>query len=185
MAESFCFNKRQRFWVGEALEIAETQAGDFFQIDLKDVERFPYDLQTLAYLQGQEKTRQALAQVCKYEVRKREFSWHDRAKEFYRICLQDDRILQTVQCEAPSLLKPLLLYVITHEIIHVVRFSMDPPRFYLDAQEKGNEERSVHRITYEILRPLRDPQVGALLEHYRPWWEAETPEPYMPALDIF
>jgi hypothetical protein len=56
---------------------------------------------------------------------------------------------------------------------------------YLLAQEKGYEERSVHQMTYEILRPLRDSQVEALLERYRPWRERGGPEADMSLLDIF
>ncbi|MDP3040534.1 MAG: hypothetical protein Q8O18_11800, partial [Deltaproteobacteria bacterium] len=66
MAESLFFNRKQRLWVGEALEIAESLAEDYFQVSLENLEQFPYDLQTLANLQSQEKTRRALAQICKY-----------------------------------------------------------------------------------------------------------------------
>jgi len=170
MAESIFFDKRQSFWVGEALEIAETLAEDYFRVDLENVEHFPYDLQTLANLRDQEKTHHALAQVCKYEYHKREARLKLRGNEFYRICLQDDKILNTVRTETPSLLKPLLLYVVTHELIHVVRFIMDPNRFYLNPREKRIEERDVHRKTYELLSSVKDPEVGLLLERYRPWW---------------
>jgi hypothetical protein len=67
MAQSVSFNKKQRFWVGEALEIAETLARDSFQVDLEDFERFPYDLQTLANLKGQEIKRD---EAIDNEVRK-------------------------------------------------------------------------------------------------------------------
>ncbi len=171
MAESVFFDKRQRFFVGEALEIAETLAKDYLHVDLEDAERFSYDLQTLAYLRGLEKTHRALAQVCKYEYRKRDSSLEYRGKEFYRICLQDDKILKVIRTEPPSLLKPLILYVVAHELIHVIRFSMDPQRFYLDPKKKKAEERDVHRTTYEVLRFLKDPQIDVLLQRYRPWWE--------------
>ena len=69
MASSF-FNGQQRDWVGEVLGTAETLVGGHFRIDLADPERFPYDVRTLAALRRQEKTRKALAQVCKYEVRR-------------------------------------------------------------------------------------------------------------------
>jgi hypothetical protein len=170
MAESILFDKQQSFWVGEALEIAETLAEDYFRVDLENVEHFPYDLQTLANLRDQEKTHHALAQVCKYKYHKREARLKLRGNEFYRICLQDDKILNTVRTETPSLLKPLLLYVVTHELIHVVRFIMDPNRFYLNPREKRIEERDVHRKTYELLSSVKDPKVGLLLERYRPWW---------------
>jgi len=170
MAESLFFDKKQCNWVGEVLGIAETLAGNYFQVDLEDAERFPYDLQTLANLRRQEKTRRALAQVCKYEYQSTKTLFRGGGREFYRICLQDDKILNTVGTEGDSLLKSLLLYVVTHELIHVIRFSMDPKRFYLHSAEKKFEERDVHCKTYEILRSLRDPQVDRLLERYRPLW---------------
>ncbi|MBM4330774.1 MAG: hypothetical protein FJ117_06020 [Deltaproteobacteria bacterium] len=173
MPQSIFFDKRQRFLVGETLKIAETLAGDYFRINLEDIERFPYDLQTLANLKSQEKTRRALAQICKYEYHKKEPLWKFSINEFYRICLQDDKILDAARAEASSLplLKPLLLYVVTHELVHVIRFSQDPQRFYLKPAEKKVEEKNVHRMTYQILKPFSDPQVRVLLEKYRPWWE--------------
>jgi len=171
MASSLFFDKRQRFFVGEALETAETLAETYFQVDLKDSDRFPYDLQTLANLRGLEKTHRALAQVCKYEYRKKESPSKFQGREFYRICLQDHKILNTIRAETPTLLKPLLLYVITHELIHVIRFSMEPKRFNLSPGERRIEEGDVHRATYDLLKSFEDPQVGIMLERYRPWWE--------------
>jgi hypothetical protein len=176
MAESLFFNSNQRESVGEVLEKAETLVGGHFRIDLADPERFPYDVRTLATLRRQEKTRKALAQVCKYEVRReKEFARPGR-REFYRICLQDDKILNAIETEPPEMLKPLLLYVITHEIIHVARFSLEPGRFYLEPKEKGLEEKYVHRKTYEILKVFDAPHIEPLLERYRPWWGENQPE---------
>ncbi len=168
MASLVFFDKKQRFWVGEALERAEELAEGFFRVDLKDYGRFPFDLQTLAHLSGPEKTRQALAQVCKYEYGKKEFSRRAAKKSFYRICLQDDKILELASEENTALLKPLLLYVVAHELIHVIRFSMDPVKFHLSPGERHAEEKNVHRITYDLLRPIQDSKTEALLERYRP-----------------
>jgi len=187
MAESLFFNRKQRLWVGEALNIAESLAEDYFQVSLENLEQFPYDLQTLANLQSQEKTRKALAQICKYEYSKRTPPLKRGTKEFYRICLQDDKILNTVRAETSSLalLRPLLLYVVTHELIHVIRFSLDPQRFFLRPEEKRVEEEGVHRMTYELLKSFEDPQVGLWLERYRPWWEKYGPDAEMSVLDKF
>ncbi len=166
---SLFFDKKQRSWVKGALEIAETLAGDYFGVDLGDVDQFPYDLLTLENLQGMEKTQEALAQVCKYLYAKKRS--RGDGKEFYRICLQDDRILYTVRTELPASLQPLLLYVITHELIHVVRFSMDPVKFHFRLHERKSEEKIVHRITYECLKSCKDAQLDDLLERYRPLWD--------------
>lgn len=171
MAESIFFNKRQRFWVGEALQLAEGLTGEYFMVDVRDSRRFPYDLRTLANLQEQEKTRRALAQVCKYQSREGSFAVPVARKEFYRICLQDNRILRTAKKDDPLLLRPLLLYVMTHELIHVVRFSMEPQKFHLDAAQRNQEEEFVHRATHEILQSVQYPQMEYILERYRTCWQ--------------
>ena len=168
MATSTFFDRRQRFWVGDALGTAEELAEKYFQVDLGDCERFPFDLQTLIHLKREEKTTRALAQVCKYEYQKAVHFQTVRKKSFYRICLQDDKILKTAKKETASILKPLLLYVVAHELIHVIRFSLDPGKFHLSPEEKKLEEKNVHRLTYELLKPIEDPRIEVLLERYRP-----------------
>jgi hypothetical protein len=150
------------------LATAEELAKEYFRVDLTDCERFPYDLQTLIHLKREEKTARALAQVCKYEYHKEERIQYLTRKSFYRICLQDDKILETVKKEEAALLKPLLLYVVAHELIHVIRFSLDPGRFNLSPKDKKNEEKNVHRLTDELLRPMGDAKMEILLDRYRP-----------------
>ena len=169
MAESIYFNKKQRTWVRESLEVAESLAADYFRVDLTDLDQFSYDLMTLAHLRGMEKTERALAQVCKYEyaVKKPVV----KGKEFYRICLQDNRILRAAQSDFAVSLKPLLHYVVMHELIHVIRFSIDPGKFHCDSRQKRVEEKEVHRITHNCLQAFGDPKVIDLLERYRPLWD--------------
>lgn len=171
MAQTLLFDKKQRLLVKESLERAEALTEDYFQVDLGDYDRFPFDVETLANLEGHERTNQALAQICKYEYFG--FDWQKKRKnwQFYRICLQDDKILSRVQAESGSLLGPLLLYIVTHELIHVIRFSIEPEKFHLAEGEREVEEKRVHRMTFEILERLRDPKIEILLRHYRPWWE--------------
>jgi len=171
------FNKRQRLWVGEALEIAEFLAEANLKVDLTDSAKYFYDLRTLINLQGAEKTDRALAQVCKYEYLRSQPSWAKRSKDFYRICLQDDKILKAAAWKSPPFLRALILYVITHELIHVIRFSEDPCLFHLQIEEKRVEEKGVHRLTYNLLKGLHDPQVNDLLERYRPMWDEEAGDP--------
>jgi len=168
MANSIFFDRKQRFWVGDCLGIAEELAERFFQVDLENYERFPYDLQTLIHLRGEEKTPRALAQVCKYEYHKEEQFQIVKKKSFYRICLQDDKILETAKKEKAAILKPLLLYIVAHELIHVIRFSLDPGKFHLSPEEKIFEEKIVHRLTYNLLKPIQDSKTEILLERYRP-----------------
>ncbi len=177
MAQSVFFGRKELVWIGEGLRVAETLAEDYFSVDLEDSGRFPYDLRTLAELQGLEVTNRAFAQVCKYEYRKADSSLKGGGGEFYRICLQDHRMLDAAKTETPLLLRALILYVITHELIHVIRFSTDPKRFHLDLRERTLEERAVHQMTYELLKTVRDPQIDTLLDRYRPWREESAQPP--------
>jgi hypothetical protein len=170
MGYNLLFDEKQRILVAEALEVAEALTGAYFRIDLDDFEKYPFDLKTLQNLQGPEKTHWALAQVCKYEYTGMGFAKRRNRREFYRICLQDDRILNRARVEADEMLRPLLLYVISHELIHVIRFSLEPARFHFGREEKRAEERKVHRMTHEILETLHDPQIEGLLQQYRPYW---------------
>ena len=52
-------------------------------------------------------------------------------------------------------LLPFSLYIITHELIHIVRFSRFLQNFDASDEEKMMEERRVHQTTHEILLPIR------------------------------
>ncbi len=168
------FTKQQRLWVGEALEIAESLAEANLKIDLTDSAKYFYDLRTLINLQGAEKTDRALAQVCKYEYLRTKSFRAKKSRDFYRICLQDDKILKAAAWESPLFLRALIIYVITHELIHVIRFSENPRIFHLQIKEKRAEEKGVHRLTYNLLKGLPEPELDELLERYRPMWDEEA-----------
>ncbi len=169
------FTKKQRLWVGEALEIAEFLAEANLKVDLTDSAKYFYDLRTLINLQGAEKTDRALAQVCKYEYLRAKSFRAKRSRDFYRICLQDDKILKAAAWESPFFLRALIIYIITHELIHVIRFSENPRIFHLQIKEKRAEEKGVHRLTYNLLKGLPEPELNELLKRYRSIWDDEAP----------
>ncbi len=49
---------------------------------------------------------------------------------------------------------PMLLYIVTHELVHVIRFSQFLALFEAPEEEKAREEILVHRLTQKILQPL-------------------------------
>jgi len=53
-----------------------------------------------------------------------------------------------------AFLPALLLYIFTHELIHMVRFSCYEASYYMKSMEKWREERLVHQKTREILKDL-------------------------------
>src|SRR5262249_14203456 len=83
--------------------------------------------------------------------------------ELYRICLQDNRILAT-HAQRGLKLSELLVYVLTHELVHVVRFGQRLQRLDLAAEERPMEERSVEIITSRILGFSLDEDITSRLD---------------------
>ncbi len=76
-------------------------------------------------------------------------SYHDlpsKRKDFYFICLNKPKIFYR---KTPSL-KELLLYILTHELIHLIRFIRYESNFYFINNWK--EEKEVHILTKKVLK---------------------------------
>ena len=71
--------------------------------------------------------------------------------DLYKICLQDDAILVALDQHPELAMLPFALYIITHELIHIVRFSKFLQGFDASAEERLSEEKRVHERTHEIL----------------------------------
>ncbi|HOJ50967.1 MAG TPA: hypothetical protein PLT64_00335 [Syntrophales bacterium] len=139
-----CFNSRELGIAAEAFYHAELLAYRHFGINGKDWKELRYDVKTLAQLKDHEVQEGAFAHLCRYE--------YERG-HFYRICLQDSRILDAVLRAASFIkLSPLLLYIAAHELVHVIRFSRGEAEFDAPEDEKREEEARVHAITQNVLQ---------------------------------
>ena len=90
---------------------------------------------------------------------------------FYKICLQDAAILSAVEKTDDLFLDPFLLYILTHELVHVVRFSKFNQRYENknEADVTLDEERKVHFITHTILKPVTVPGMSKVFDFYKDW----------------
>jgi hypothetical protein len=61
------------------------------------------------------------------------------------------------------------LYIVTHELIHVIRFTKFLQAFDASATEKIIEEARVHEKTQAILGPAQISGMGAVFDFYRAW----------------
>ncbi len=52
-------------------------------------------------------------------------------------------------------LPAFLLYIFTHELVHMVRFARYEASYFATPKERWEEERKVHRQTKELLKPIR------------------------------
>lgn len=144
---------------------AEKLAAQYFRISRKELSAHRYDVKTLAYLEDHEVNEGAFAHLCKYYYPKsKETDSHDSFC-FYRICLQDDRILDAVE-RANSFIKltPLMLYIAIHELVHVIRFECGESSFDAPREEKEAEEKKVHGITRNILQSIVYPDLTLILD---------------------
>ena len=129
-----------------------------------------YEYRTLADLRNHEIIDHSFAQLVRYRLRPHKSSYHPSYNNLYSICLQDHRILDVVRNREDGIqLKPLMLYIMTHEIIHIIRFSAFHKNFDAISHVKEEEEKSVHTITYNILRQSGDPGISCVLDHYSPF----------------
>ncbi len=90
----------------------------------------------------------------------------------YKVCLQDGAVLSTVKKKGNMGLGTFLLYVITHELVHVVRFSKYQQRYENknEADVTMGEEKTVHQLTHSILNSTSISGIGEVFEFYKDWF---------------
>lgn len=160
------FDAEDRTVVHRALLRAEELAGDFYRIPGREWGRFPYELQSLGEGPGPE--ARVFADLVRM-VPEPGRAESCPVRELYRIRLRDDLILSAVHDRPDGVeLFPLLLYVLTHELVHVIRFGGGAAPFDAGPVERQREEARVHAVTREVLGSKEDPVLRRILELYRP-----------------
>lgn len=130
-------------------------AARHYRLNGDQIKGLRYDVKTQAHLALHEINEHAFAHLCRYHYRAERNADNDTGFYFYRICLQDDRILDAVKRTAAFIkLPPLLLYIAAHEIIHVIRFAAGEENFEASPEEKAQEEQRVNAITGEMLSSI-------------------------------
>lgn len=156
------FEQRELSRLPQILRTAEDLTGSFFKLSSFDPARYPFEVATLRELTPEEIADGAFAQLCRYAVAQRTGL---RPRPLYRICLQDHNLLRAL-ARGDASLDNLLLYVLAHELCHVVRFCDFQHLFEADEAARGAEESRVHALTAEIVAPLKNPEIDALARRY-------------------
>ena len=163
------FSDDQLKIVNEAVEIAEDITANYYKIPASEWRYLRYDIKTHADLHHGEITDKAFAQVIKYSPSSDLVNRVDQLYDFYLICLQDHLMLRALEREKELDLLTLTLYIITHELVHVVRFFKFATIFEAPERLREREESAVHAITFEILTPIKWPKLQFLLKSYEPY----------------
>ena len=160
------FEPLQLMTLSDALDIAEDATGNHFKFSLGQWKNHRYDVKTLSSLDSYEVNSAALAVLNKGKAVTGGFASKSKNLDFYLICLQDPLILKVLERDRGLSLLSLLVYVFTHELVHIVRFCNFFQRFDAHENEKIREEKVVHRTTFEILRKLSLPGLDYVLDSY-------------------
>jgi len=161
------FNEAQLPLATGAFADAEKLVSGYFRLEEGEFKKTRYDVKTLAYLDEHEIKDGAFAHLCKYSYERPEGEAQSAGEDFdfYRVCLQDNIILNAVQRANPFIkLSPLMLYIAVHELIHVLRFENGESDFHAPVEEKEKEETIVHNLTKNTLQVAKHKEMDLVLE---------------------
>ena len=163
------FNPQQIRVVNNSVALAEELVSDFYKMSANQWLRPMYDVKTLVDLKPDEIVHGPFAQIIRYKGQRKNSSLESTTYDFYKICLQDHTILGTLIQNEALLLFPFSLYIVTHELIHIVRFSKFIQNFEASPAERLTEEARVHRHTQALLVKVHVDGVKAVLDFYHKW----------------
>lgn len=163
------FNDDQIEIINDSVAFAEELVSEHYKMSASQWLRGRYDVKTLAELTTDEIVFGPFAQIIRYEAKKKNAFLGSSTYDFYKICLQDHAILEALS-ETPQMqLFSFSLYILTHELIHIVRFGRFLQNFNATEDEKMEEESRVHEQTYQILKTLRLPSINEVFDYYIKW----------------
>jgi len=163
------FTAKQLATVTHAVGIAEELVSNHYKMSASQWLRPKYDVKTLADLEPTEIVEGPFAQIIRYQGQPKAASLTSATYDFYKICLQDHAILSALRRNPDLQLLPFVLYIITHELIHIVRFSKFLQGFDASTEERQAEEQRVHARTHDVLLGLKLPGLADVLHFYRDW----------------
>ena len=163
------FNVDQIQIVNHAVATAEDIVSNYYKMSLNQWLQAKYDVKTLADLTGDEVVNGPFAQVIKYVGRKKNSLLSSSHFNYYKICIQDHAIIAELERSPHMDLFPFSLYIIIHELVHIVRFSRFLHYFDASTSERMIEEKTVHERTREILSSCKIGGLHHVLAFYSNW----------------
>lgn len=155
--------------VNGAAAMAEELVSNHYKMSASQWLKRRYDIRTLVDLEPEEIIHGPFAQIIRYEGHRRNRSLGSAAYDFYKICLQDHTILNVLAEQRQLQLFPFILYIVTHELIHIVRFTKFLQQFDAAPDDRMDEEKRVHAMTHQLLVQISVPGLAEVLEFYGEW----------------
>jgi len=163
------FTRDQIQIVNNAVAIAEELVSNHYKMSASEWLRPKYDVKTLADLAAEEIIEGPFAQIIRYEAFHKDASLGSAVYDYYKICLQDHAIDAALKKSANLKLLPFALYIITHELIHIVRFSKFLQSFDASPEDRIAEEKRVHEKTQNLLSKLTMTGISDVIAFYDGW----------------
>jgi len=164
-----CFDQSELSSVNEAVTIAEELTSDAFKMSFAEWRQRRYDVRTAADLLPEEILDGPFAQIIRYVGRRVDTTLGSSKYDFYKICLQDHNILAALKGFPDLRLFPFSLYIVCHELIHVIRFSKFLQAFDASAEQRLEEEARVHDKTRAILEKAAIKGMESIFAFYKAW----------------
>jgi hypothetical protein len=146
------FSEQQIATVNQMVGLAEDIVSEHYKMSQAQWLRNRYDVLTLAQLDESEIVHGPYAQIVRYSGQKMKSPLGSGSFDFYKICLQDHSILRALRENKGLRLDPFILYIVTHELIHVIRFGQFIQFFDAGEFQRAREEELVHQRTVDILK---------------------------------
>ena len=164
------FSRKQLHILGQAVDIAEEMTSNFYKLSLSQWKRYPFDIKTLSNWTGENDVGDVFAFLKREDIcKKKEQELSSKRRGTYIVCLQDHQIISALERDGELKLLPLLSYILTHELVHIVRFCNFQVSFELwEEQKRAKEEKVVHKTTYNILKKLPLSNLQYILDSYNP-----------------
>ncbi len=161
------FNIEQLKIVNESVITAEDLVSNSYKMSSSQWLSGKYDFKTLADLCPGEILDGPFAQIIRYEGQPPDHPLTSSSYDFYKICLQDHTILDTLDKSKNLRLFPFVLYIVTHELVHVVRFGKFLQSFEASDAERELEEIRVHSETHRILENLKIKGMASVFDYWK------------------
>lgn len=155
--------------VNRSVEMAEELVSDHFKLSSSQLFRLNYDVKTLQELSSNEIVSDHFAQIVRYAAKRKDTVLDSSVKDFYKICLQDHTIIAALKINSNIELLAFVLYIVSHELIHIIRFRQFLQQFDASVNERIMEEIRVHTKTHEILSGLNMGGIKPVLKFYENW----------------
>lgn len=155
--------------VNNAVAMAEELVSNAYKMSASQWLRRLYDVKTLTDLSADEIVHGPFAQIIRYKGQRKDTSLETYAYDFYKICLQDHSILEVTTEGSGIELFPFTLYIVSHELIHIVRFSQFLQNFNASPEERMVEEQHVHSKSHTILKAVKISGLPTVLNFYEKW----------------